>query len=287
MTSKFENALLESGNVMRRGKSLLVDNMGKMIAVITAAIAVLLTFTDITLLDFSAKGFTSQMAVMLISSYIIYFSLEDAGERLGRGSDTYLRAEEEYEKKRKLISGDMLGELRTFCLNYSREEFEYRKSVALLSAGITSEEFEQYTLGRSFPKNAWTFRKIALMKPIGITPTVLLEGGDKSDGSDFKNPSEHKMLKMVLKLLPSTLCMILTVSMIVTAKADLGVGEVIEGIVKLSTLPLIGLRGYSQGYEYARGALVPWINLKTSLLDAFLASRNANDSLQSEEIAAL
>ena len=286
MTSKFENALLESGNVMRRGKSMLVDNMGKAIAVITAAIAVLLTFTDITLLDFSTNSFSSQMAVMLISSYIIYFSLEDAGERLGRASDMYVRAEEEYEKKRKQIGGDMLGELRTFCLNYSKEEFEYRKSVALLSAGITSEEFEQYTLGRTFPKNAWTFKRIALMKPIGITPTVLLEGGERSEGSDFKNPSQHKMLKMILKLLPSTLCMLLTVSMIVTAKTDLGIGEVIEGIVKLSTLPLIGLRGYSQGYEYARGALVPWINLKTSLLDAFLTSRSENNSLQNKEMTA-
>ncbi len=89
---------------------------------------------------------------------------------------------------------------------------------------------------------------------------------------------------MMLKLLPSTLCMLLTVSMMVTAKSDLGIGEIIEGIVKLSTLPLIGLRGYSQGYEYARESLVSWINLKTSLLDAFLASRNVNNDLQTAEI---
>ena len=56
MTSKFESALLESGSIMRRGKSLLLDNMGKTIALITAALAVLLTFTDITLYEASALG---------------------------------------------------------------------------------------------------------------------------------------------------------------------------------------------------------------------------------------
>lgn len=279
MSSKFESALLESGDIMRRGRSMLVDNMGKMIAAITAVLAVLLTFTDITLLNFSTGSFTSQLAVMLISSYIIYFSLEDAGEKLGRGSELFLEAQKEYERVRGRISGDMLGELRAFCLNYSKEEFEYRRSVALLSAGITEEEFEQYLLGRSFPKNARAFARIAKMKPIGITPTALLEGGERAESCDFKNPSENKLPRMLLKLLPSTLCMLLTVSMIVTAKSDLGVGEVIEGIVKLSTLPLIGLRGYSQGYDYVRESLVPWIRLKCDLLGAFLASRNANNSL--------
>jgi len=285
MSSKFESALLESGDIMRRGRSMLVDNMGKMIAAITAVLAVLLTFTDITLLDFSAASFSSQLAMMLICSYVIYFSLEDAGEKLGRTTELFHNAEEEFESVRGRISGDMLGELRAFCLNYSKEEFEYRRSVALLSAGITEEEFEQYLLGRSFPKNAHAFSKIAKMKPIGITPTALLEGGERTESCDFKNPAQNKLARMIIRLLPSTLCMLLTVSMIVTAKSDLGVGEVIEGIVKLSTLPLIGLRGYSQGYEYVRESLVPWIRLKTDLLDAFLVSKNENNSLQNSLIA--
>ena len=47
--NRFDEGLLESGNLMRRGYSFLTENSGKAIAILTALIAILLTFTDIAI----------------------------------------------------------------------------------------------------------------------------------------------------------------------------------------------------------------------------------------------
>ena len=45
------------------------------------------------------------LIMMLIASYVMYFSLEDAGEKLGRETDAYKSANERYEALRGRISG--------------------------------------------------------------------------------------------------------------------------------------------------------------------------------------
>lgn len=271
MSDKFEGALLESGNIMRRGYSVIAENIGKTVAIITATVTILLTFTDIAFPTLSWAELTTELTVMLIASYIIYFSLEDAGEKLGRDSECYLRAESGYAEAKSRISGDMVGRLRTFCLEYSKEELAYRQRVSLMYKGYTEEEYKGYLKGECTDKRAVrVFRKIEHMQPIEITPATLLEGGRGQKKSELYDPEKHKLLKLFIKLIPSALCMLFTVSMMITAKSDMTLATVIEGIVKLSTLPLIGLRGYSQGYTHAKEALTRWIETKTGLLLAFL-----------------
>jgi hypothetical protein len=62
-------------------------------------------------------------------------------------------------------------------------------------------------------------------------------------------------------------------AVILTAKDGLGTAEIIEGILKLSTLPVAAMRGYAAGYEFIRERLVRWIEMKTRLINAFLASQ--------------
>jgi hypothetical protein len=54
-----------------------------------------------------------------------------------------------------------------------------------------------------------------------------------------------------------------------TAKDGLTATAVIEGILKLSTLPVVGFRGYAAGYSYIRRSYIPWIETKSRLLEAY------------------
>jgi hypothetical protein len=75
---------------------------------------------------------------------------------------------------------------------------------------------------------------------------------------------------MILKLIPSTVCMLFTVSVMVNVRDNLSVAGVIEAILKLSTLPIIGLKGYSGGYQYTVGSELGWLDTKCRLLETFL-----------------
>ena len=64
--------------------------------------------------------------------------------------------------------------------------------------------------------------------------------------------------------------MAVTVSVMLTAKEGLTGADVLNGILKLSALPMIGFKGYSQGYSYAKHTLTLWTETKANILEAFL-----------------
>ena len=68
--------------------------------------------------------------------------------------------------------------------------------------------------------------------------------------------------------------MIFTVSVMISLKDNMSAASVIEALIKLSTLPIIGLKGYSAGYEYVTESEIEWIETKTRLLDSFLMKHN-------------
>lgn len=266
--NKFEVALLESGSVMRRGYSLLSENSGKLIAALTALIAVLLTFAEVGLPSVIGKSLGADMAVMLIASYIIFFSLYGAGERLGRTTEAYSSALKSYKAALASISGRDVEPLREFCITYSREELEFRRRAAMLESGISENELCE--LSSSKGKRARAARRIQRMKPITLTPRTLLGKERQRERSELCDPERGKPLRLFIGLIPSTLCMLFTVSMMITARAGLDASAIVSGIVKLSTLPLIAMRGYSRGYDYARLTLPMWLDTKEKILEAYL-----------------
>ena len=275
--SKFEDALLESGSIMRKGYSTILENSGKLIALLTAAVAILLTFADVGLPSIVGAELGADLLIMLAASYVIYFSLEDAGERLGKTTDIYTSAEKIWRNLSHRVGGDAVGRLRSFCISYSKEELKYRKEVSLIAAGLTADELAAYEAGEVFPrKTRRILSRISRMKPIEISPTVLLGAAGSSSSSELKNPERGKVPRLILSLLPTTLCMLFTVSMMISAKSGLDAGAIISGIVKLSTLPMIAMKGYSCGYEYAKGTLPLWMGTKSKLLEAFLEEGDGN-----------
>ena len=271
MKTKLEYGLIEGENLLRRGGAALISNFGKAIAFITVIAAALVTFTEISFYSFDSERFTTGLFVMLISSYLMYFSLEDTGERLGEDSDAYKEAEERYKSLRKAVGGKELLRLREFLQRYSMEELEYRRENLLVTYGIAPEAYKTYICGGACSKNDLkVMKKAARMRAVVLTARSLLslEGGKRK--SELIDPKREKLPSMMLHLLPTLICTTVTVSVMLTAKDGLTVGGVIEGILKLLTLPAVGIKGYVSGYRYTTESVIPWIETKSKILEAFL-----------------
>ncbi len=269
---------------MTRGYTLFSENISKAVAILTALIAVLLTFADIGFLGIGTTELTTSLVVMLVSSYVIYFSLLDAGERLGRESEEYRSATERLRALTLRVRGDMLPALRAFCIDYCEAELGYRRRATLLSGGRSEEEYMAWLDGAVCDREAArVFKKAKHLTPISLSPTALLKVGGGTHDGELIDPTRGRLASLILKLIPTTLCTLFTASMLITAKDGLTVSVVIEGLVKLGCLPIIGLRGYLEGYRYAKEALVGWCESKACLLSAFLDSINKGGGLDASE----
>ncbi len=268
----FGIGLLESGEAIKRGLASLIGNIGKTTAVITLIIASLVTFTDIGFYELGAASITSTAIMLLIASYLMYFSLEEAGERLGEESEAFTASEERYKAALAKIKPEDIGALREFCVKYSECELEFRRKSKIMSAALTYEDYLKYERGEELPHKAKKrLRKISKIKPIAIAPEVLLERDRTRNKSELVNPERGKLIRLAIKLIPTTVCTLFTATVMLGAKDGLSFVSVIEGLLKLSALPIIGFKGYAQGYGYAKGARRAWIDTKTRLLEAFLA----------------
>ena len=272
MNNKFDTAILDSGDFMRRAGLAILNNAGRAITFITLAVASLVTFTDISFGGFGAKNFTALVVIMLVSSYLIYFSMEDTGEKAGEESEEFKSAIKRYSLAREKIGADKISALREFCKEYSLEELEYRRENLLMSYGENKEDFLRFLNdGCAFSKRKTKiFKKVARLRAVELTPKTLLTHEHVKSRSELSNPEIFKLLKLALKLIPTTLCMLLTISIIPSLKEDMTIAGVIEGILKLSSLPIIAFRGYSAGYFFARRSKCLWIETKARLLEAFI-----------------
>ena len=67
--------------------------------------------------------------------------------------------------------------------------------------------------------------------------------------------------------------MVFTVSVMLTTKDGMTVSSVIEGLLKLSALPIIGFRGMLDGYKFAKEEKSAWLETKARLLESFLLGK--------------
>lgn len=273
MNDGLDLGIINSGALVKKGYSFLIANLGKTVAFITLFVTALVSFTEVSFLDFGSSDFTSTLIMMLIASYVMYFSLEDAGEKLGRENEAYKDAARKYDELRSRVGGNDIAELRCFCIDYINADYEYRKSNLLFSLGYTPEEYEECLKGETKDKKTRKMlTRIRKMKRAELDATALLDAKGRMK-SELESPERYRLTHSLLKLLPSTVCMIFTVSVMISLKENLTVAGVIEVLLKLSTLPVIGLRGYASGYEYATENELCWIDIKSRLLDSFLKGR--------------
>ena len=273
MKNGLDLELVGSGALVKKGYSFIIANIGKTVALITLLVSALVSFTEISFSDLSGESFTSTLVMMLIASYVMYFSLEDAGEKLGRDTDEYKSALSDYRGERDLVKGGDVARLRDFCLEYREAELDYRRSNLLFSLGYTKEEYEGYLKGEKVGRKARkALGRVKRIRSSELSAASLISDEGRSK-SEIENPKIGRTVRMLMRLVPSTVCMLFTVSVMISVKDNLTAAGVIEALLKLSTLPVIGLKGYSGGYEYVTESEISWIKTKTRLLRAFTDSK--------------
>ncbi len=272
MSSNKDHGIESLELLAKDGYSYLINNAGKIIALITVIICATVTFTDVSLTAFGSESFTVNLFIMLLASYIMYFSLEGSGQRLGEESEEYISASKKYKEVRSRITPDMTERLRDFCLDYSFKDAEYRRRLVLMEAGLSEQDYIEYKSGRQFGSAAKrALKKCERIKPPSLTPTLLLSS-DRADHKDsLRGLYRSRLISVLSGLLPTTLGSLFTVSVILTAKGELTPSVIIEGIVKLSALPIIGFKGYSAGYAFVKRTKVSRMLTKAEILEEFLA----------------
>lgn len=279
MNKDFDAEIMDLGDKIKGGYSYLISNFSKIVAAVTAAIATMLVFTDITFLSINSKELTTSLILILVSSYLMYFSLEEAGEKLYEEGEDFKNLSAEYSSELEKIGLDKLPALRKYCESYADEELDFRRRQALLSAGLSAEEYEAFVKGGSATRGAKDasrqnrkkrrrLSKISKMQRLKLSPEMLLSWSSLQN-ERIKDPGRGKIFMLAIKILPSTLCMLFTASVVLTAK-ELTPVAVIEGIIKLSALPIVGFRGYINGYNYKKDSEAAFIRTKIKLLRGFL-----------------
>ncbi len=280
MNKDFDTEIIGINEKIKGGYTYLISNLSKIIALITVLIAAMMVFTDITFLGINSREFSTTLILILISSYVMYFSLEESGERLYEESEEYKSLASEYQKIMKKIGLDKLPALRTYCQRYADDELIYRKRQMLLSSGLTEEEYNRDPKELEDRKKRRKLRRILRAKRLHLTPELLLSQRN-IEVERLKDPERTKLIFLLIKILPSTICAFFTASVVMSTK-DLTLVSVLEGIMKLSMLPLIGFRGYVNGYNYKKSNEALWLKTKTRLLEGFLREYE-NNSLQITE----
>ncbi len=187
----------------------------------------------------------------------------------------YRAAAERYGALRERIKGYDVGLIRDFCLGYRNAELEYRRSNALFSLGYTKEEYERYLAGEKMPKEMQkALGRVKKIRSAELSAATLLSCDSRCE-CELKSPERRRIITTLTRLVPSTLCMLVTVSVMVSAKDNMTAAGVIEAILKLSTLPVIGLKGYSGGYEYVTESETAWLETRSRLIEAFLKGEEA------------
>ena len=207
------------------------------------------------------------MAVYATVTVLMYLSLEEEGERMGRKEKIYTDAESALTTAAARVLPTQYGQLEAFCREYAKEEFAQRRARLLLAYGISDENTAM------LPPAAR--RKLEYLRPVQISAFMLLGNTLKDGGSPLYNPEKRRRYRLLMRLTPSLLCMTFGIGIAIGARDALTISAILEGVFKLSALLIIGLRGYTHGYLFIGEAEIPFIRAKTQLLERFLSEETA------------
>lgn len=265
-----EDLLLDPTELLKKASGTLLSDVGKVIAIITLLVACLVSFTEVSFYGIGTEQFTSTLLLLLIGAYLMFFSLEESGERHGERTDEYIEAKKGYKAAISRIKPSDLTHLEAYLKERSRRELYAKRQELLLSLGFTEGLLDDGYKTKSREERRARRRSLRI-KARTLSVTDLLESDAVMGSGEIYHRSPRKYLRIIAKLIPTTVCMVFTASIMLTAKDELTAGAVIEGLVRLATLPIVGFRGYSFGYRYSKLQRAYQMNARTRILESYLS----------------
>ena len=269
-----EGLILDADMTARRLKRGVLEHIGRTIAVLAIIICAVFTFTEIVFVDISAKNLTLEGAIILILATVMYLSLESEGEVYGRSQAAYESARAAADALAQQVRGDELHALQDYLLELHRDEVHAKEERMLLAYGLSREELTRYRAGERFGrKRSHQLRCVAKSTSRALTPNELLFFESSRLEEITAAPKRRGHLLGVMRILPSVLCTLLTVGVVLDLKDGFNLRLLLEGVMKLCALMSMGLRGYLAGVHYVSDTLTPYHKIREKLLTAFLAKR--------------
>ena len=250
---------------LAKGRQRIFSRIGLWISALALLVAVVITFTDVSFLSLSAESLTLKMAVYAAVTVIMFYALEEEGERTGRAESAYKESEKAFLAVKTAVTPAHYGALDEFCERYIEEELSKRRSLFLLSHGITRGDA---------PLPAPLERKMKALKPLRVTAATLLDPSATPRHSPLESPERRRKCRLAARLLPSLLCSVFGIGIAVGVRGVMTPSAIIEGLFKISALLIVALRGYAVGYLFIGDAETPFLQAKTRLLEQFLCEQN-------------
>lgn len=270
--------LLEHTTVTaERARKGLLHHVGKIIALLCLVIAATLTFADVTLMSAFGAQTLSTLAIMSVGAVLIYCSMQSEGESAGRECERYLSLQEEGRRLSGQVRGRMHDTLCKFLEHYLLADAEQRRRRYLSAYGISEATYGAYLAGEKPSKvHRRPLRRAKRIRPRDLPVGVLLASETQDDDALYC-PTYKRGIRTLLRLLPSLLGMLITVSVMIEWKDGLTGEAIVEGVIKLSALLTVGLRGYADGYRYVSESLCAHLATKNRILDTFLLTEGASE----------
>ena len=261
MTNDSERLLSATLSSFSKGRQRLFSHIGLLVAAIALLAAALVTFTDISLLSLTAESLTLQMAVYAAVTAVMFLSLEEEGERAGRGEEAYKEAVRSFRAAEGRVLPSQYAALEKFCRKYAEEELADRRAHFLLCEGISDP---------SAPLPARVQKRLRRLKPLSISAAALLEKEMRAAPSPLQSPDGRRKRRMAFKLFPSIACTVFGIGIAIGVRDALTPSAVAEGLLRIATLLIVALRGYLTGYLFVGESEIPFLQAKTRLLERFL-----------------
>ncbi len=263
--------LLDTGAVLDKSKKHLILHVGRVIAMLTVILAMILTFADVTLVSDFTRRLTSEIAVLTVAAILMYFAMQTEGELSGRQSEEYVKYKGAARTAAEAIRADRMEGLSEYLERHIRTELQARRRSLLYTYGYTEEQYTLYLRAKQCPnvRARRVFRRAERMRPIRLSVASLLSDGEDHE-STLTSPHARRGLMTLCRLIPSLFGMLVTVSVIIEWHDPLSASVLMEGAVKLCALLSVGLKGYLDGHKYVIGPLASHLAYKSRLLNAFL-----------------
>ncbi len=249
--------------------------LGFWVGVATLAVAAATLFCEAHLTAVPVEQTIMTAAVMILSCFIMYTSLFDAGHQKGEENEEYTRVQNAYRSARD-AARPHLRSLEAFCNAWTERELaDFRKRI-LEHAGLTSADFVRYrdhTITRhelhSLPREKRrTLRRAQRLKPIRLHASMLLNEGDGGRRSPMLSAKGIRARRTAVALIPTVIGSLITVA-VTLESMDLSAATIISGVLRIFTIVWCGVRGYSAGLRAVAEDDCTVLESKAALLTAF------------------
>ena len=250
---------------------------GIWVGAVTVCVAASVLFCELHFTAAPVEQTVMTAAVMILSCFMMYTSLFEAGHERACEGELYRKRAAAYEEARERVEARGEG-LDAFCTHYAEEELRRVRGRVLFSAGVDTVIFDAYLDGtlartelRALPRQKRrALRRASRLSPLDICAARLLSADGHTPRGGLVSPARRRVRRTLCALRPTVVGSLVTVA-VSPEGIPMTPEAIAAALLRLFTVVWTGVRGYSAGALAVREDDCASLEGKTNLLLAYLA----------------